>query len=338
MSNSPLPPVLLPERIALDKIWGGTVLVERLGLDMVRVGETWDCFDRGSASSARMTNAGNTSLHELCERDPESVLGCAELDEFGRFPLMLKLLDATQRLSLQVHPDDTLARALAAEAPKPVPAGERDPGKTEAWVVLDAAVGAELICGFTGTPRALCEALRAGRVDEGVLFTVAAERGDAIAIPPGTVHAVGAGYVLYEVQQNSDITLRLHDWGRLGDDGEPRDLHLDAGQRAIESAADQRAPRVEPVRESEEVERLVANDRFVLRRVVVAGRRELELGGACALVTPIEGAVAVDDIEIENLRTGIVRGPLSRVRVDAVAAPATLLVASAAGGEDLRLI
>ncbi|MCA8972354.1 MAG: hypothetical protein KDC95_21380 [Planctomycetes bacterium] len=306
MSPPRLPSVLLPERIALDKIWGGVVLANRLGIDRSRLGETWDCFDRGPEASARILNHGGETLHAIVETSREALLGMALPDEFGRFPLMLKLLDATQRLSLQVHPDDELARSLDVG----------DTGKTEAWVVLEARKGAELVRGFHGSAERLVDAARHGRVEERMLDHVFAHRGDVIEIPPGTVHAVGAGYVLYEIQQNSDITLRLYDWGRVGDDGRPREVHLDAGLRAISrrsSAADTLTSGER--RESEGVELLVRNACFELRRITLDRVRQLDLGGSCALVTPIAGAIRVGEVELGALTTGIVCAFAERVSI-----------------------
>ncbi|MCB9880507.1 MAG: hypothetical protein H6832_14255 [Planctomycetes bacterium] len=320
MSPPRLPSVLLPERIALDKIWGGVVLANRLGIDRSRLGETWDCFDRGPDASARIRNYGGARLHAIVEKSREALLGVALPDEFGRFPLMLKLLDATQRLSLQVHPDDELARSLDVG----------DTGKTEAWVVLEARSGAELVRGFHGSAECLVDAARQGRVEESMLEHVFAHRGDVIEIPPGTVHAVGAGNVLYEIQQNSDITLRLYDWGRVGDDGRPREVHLDAGLRAISLRSNgSETPTSNERQVAEGVELVVRNPCFELRRIALDRARRLDLGGSCALVTPIDGAIRVGDIDLGALTTGIVCAAAGRISIRPVARDtATVLVAT----------
>lgn len=324
----PLPKVLLPERIALDKIWGGRVLARRFGLDLPRIGETWECFDRGPTSSSAIANLdAATTLHELATQRTEELLGAAPLDEFGRFPLMLKFLDATQRLSLQVHPNDAFARELDVG----------DPGKTEAWFVVDATDDATLVCGYDATPEVLCRALAEGRDTESLLHRVDARRGDVVAIPPGTVHSVGAGYVLYEIQQNSDITLRLYDWGRVGDDGNPRELHLRDGRRAIEAAETRTAPETPRIAEADGVDLLVTNDRFVLRELRLEGTREIELGRTCVLVTPIEGRVALDTVELAELRTGLVPAATRSVRIEARDAKAVVLVASPAEEDGFRI-
>ncbi len=330
MNRASLPSVLLPERIVLDKIWGGRTLTARLGLAQARVGETWDCFDRGAGSSARIRNLADTTLHDLLESQRDAVLGAADVDAYGRFPLMLKLLDATEWLSLQVHPDDALAVELAAERCAAVDKAG-DTGKTEAWVVLDARDDAELVCGFRGSVADLIEAARRHAVDKSMLETLRARRGDVIAIRPGTVHAVGAGYLLYEIQQNSDITLRLYDWGRVGDDGKPREVHLDASARAIERAAESAASvQAKVVVESEGVELLVANSCFELRRIDLRAPRTLDLDGAFALVTPVEGACVVDRTLLGDLETGLVCAARGRVALRPAAGAATMLVATAA--------
>jgi len=168
---------------------------------------------------------GAADLRQLYERDPAWFVG----DEApsGPFPLLVKLLATSQRLSVQVHPDDQQARRLEGTAG----------GKHEAWVILEAAPEACLYLGLApGVNLAQLEAaLRGGREDEisALLRRVPAREGDVFDIPPGTLHAIGPGLVLMEVQQPSDTTFRVFDWGRTGLDGHPRTLHLDHGLAVI---------------------------------------------------------------------------------------------------------
>jgi mannose-6-phosphate isomerase len=142
----------------------------------------------------------------------------------GKFPLLVKLLDANRPLSIQVHPPDEYA--LAHEA------GEL--GKAEMWYVLHARPGAELIYGLSQetTPAAFCAALKGGDLDR-YLHRLPVQAGDAILLPTGTLHALLEGIVVAEIQQNSDTTYRVYDWGRLGADGEPRPLHVDKALEVI---------------------------------------------------------------------------------------------------------
>lgn len=179
----------------------------------------------------------------------------------GAPPILLKLIDAAQDLSVQVHPDDDLARELH---------GPQARGKSEMWVVLEAAPGARVLSGFKPgtTPRDFEAALAAGAV-EGLLNAVPVAPGDVIDIPAGRVHAIGAGCLLAEVQQDSDWTYRVWDYGRL-ERGRPRELHLDWARRALRfdalGCADGRVrpePRPRPwgLREA-----LVANPHFGVER------------------------------------------------------------------------
>jgi mannose-6-phosphate isomerase len=133
-------------------------------------------------------------------------------------PLLVKILDANDWLSVQVHPDDAQARRL-----------ESDPrGKTEAWIVLAADPGARLVIGLRPgtTHEAAAEAIREGNL-ESLLVSAEVQAGDVLYIAANTIHALGPGLLIYEIQQSSDITYRMYDWNRLGLDGKPRPLHVD---------------------------------------------------------------------------------------------------------------
>ena len=133
----------------------------------------------------------------------------------SQFPLLLKLLDARQCLSVQVHPDDAYALAREGKA-----------GKSEAWYILDAEPGARLVYGIDTRGEDLRSVTEAGKLEK-CLRWVPAHPGDVFYIPSGTVHALGAGIRCYEIQESSDVTYRLWDWGRTGQDGKPRELHTD---------------------------------------------------------------------------------------------------------------
>lgn len=208
-----------------ERIWGGqrlrTLFDKPIPPDRP-IGEAWLISDHPSAVSVvkQGPHAGRT-LHDLVEQDADALLGSAsKLTPHGRFPLLLKLLDSTDVLSVQVHPDDATAARL----------GEPDVGKTEMWHILHADEGAKIICGTVpGTsPDAFKEAISAGRLDEH-LVSIDVHSGDSIMVDAGTVHAIGAGIVLAEIQQNSDLTYRLYDWSRVDSSGNPRSLHIEKG-------------------------------------------------------------------------------------------------------------
>lgn len=216
-----------------ERIWGGSSLAARYGFDIPsekKAGEVWlisghPSFDCRVAEGAF---AGKT-LNELVAEYPSALLGeHARPGRLGRFPLLLKLLDCADILSVQVHPDDQTARRL----------GEPDDGKTEMWHVLDAAPGSELICGLDPSlgPRDFSSAIQLGTIDAKMQRLVA-RTGDSLFVPAGTVHAIGKGIVLAEIQQNSDLTYRVHDWGRRQPDGTLRTLHVAKALEAVHFGA-----------------------------------------------------------------------------------------------------
>jgi mannose-6-phosphate isomerase len=161
-------------------------------------------------------------LHGLVENHRAELLGSAK-PEHGRFPLLIKILDAQEILSVQVHPPASKAALLGGEP------------KTEMWYIADAAPGAELYAGLKrGVTRAEFERkLRTGTVADCV-HRVRVRQGDAMFLPSGRVHALGAGLVIFEIQQNSDTTYRVFDWNRVGLDGKPRDLHVEQSLASID--------------------------------------------------------------------------------------------------------
>jgi mannose-6-phosphate isomerase len=190
------------------------------------IGEAWLISDHAQHTSVvnRGADAGVT-LHELLERDAGGVLGArAALTVHGRFPLLLKLLDARDKLSIQVHPNDAIAAEL----------GEDDVGKTEMWHVLRADAGAMLYCGMQEemTREFVEECLTRGGIANR-LTRIGAEAGMSVFVPAGIVHAIGEGCLLAEIQQNSDLTYRMDDWGRVDVDGAPRELHLEKAKAAV---------------------------------------------------------------------------------------------------------
>jgi mannose-6-phosphate isomerase len=205
-----------------DYIWGGRRLETLYGraLPPGIVAESWEISGHpsGPTPAANGYWAGRPLpeiLAELGEQLVGSRAGWAL--ERGRFPLLVKLLDAHQDLSLQVHPGDAYALAH-----------NNDLGKTEMWYVLYADPNSDLILGLE--PDVTEEDLRAALVSgdtESVLRSLPVKAGQAVDVPAGTLHALKAGLVVTEIQQNSDATYRVHDWGRVGADGNPRPLHLD---------------------------------------------------------------------------------------------------------------
>lgn len=202
-----------------DFLWGGHRLPEEYGYatDLEKVAEAWvlSCHPQGNSV---ITNGALTGrpLAAALEQWGAAALGkrCAAFD---RFPLLIKFIDARDRLSVQVHPDDEYAMRVEGEY-----------GKTEMWYVLDCEPGAKLIYGVNEVidPAAFRRHIEDNTLDE-VCNYVPVKKGDVFFIPSGTLHAIGAGILLAEVQQNSATTYRVSDYGRLGADGKPRPLHVD---------------------------------------------------------------------------------------------------------------
>jgi len=209
------------EPLPMERVWGGRRLESLYGKALPHgapIGESWEVVDREDAQSVVHTGPlRGTTLHELWTSHREAVFGKPYIDHPApRFPMLIKLLDARDRLSVQVHPPAAIAPSLGGEP------------KTEMWYFADTQPGASIYAGLKkGVTRDLFEKLlHQGRVEE-ALHVVPVENGQSIFIPSGRLHAIGEGNVIVEVQQNSDTTYRVFDWNRTGLDGQPRKLHLD---------------------------------------------------------------------------------------------------------------
>ncbi|MCU0772769.1 MAG: class I mannose-6-phosphate isomerase [Verrucomicrobia bacterium] len=209
-----------------ERVWGGRSL-ERLFAkplpDGKRIGESWEISDRpGDVSVVAQGPLAGKDLRWLMEHQRQTLLGDAP-DQQGRFPLLIKILDAQEDLSLQVHPPASQAADLGGEP------------KTEMWYVVDAAANAAFYAGLRRgvTRTGFVQRLRDGSVAE-CFHRLAVARGDSLFLPSGRVHAIGGGNVLFEIQQNSDTTYRVFDWNRVGLDGRPRELHVEQSLECID--------------------------------------------------------------------------------------------------------
>ena len=194
--------------------WGGYALKKQFGKDTPDdiTGESLEVSALpGLESRVSGGEYAGKTLREMHSLWGKSLTGL----EGNDFPLLLKFLDTRQPLSVQVHPDDSYALSHEGKL-----------GKSEAWYILDAAPGAELVYGINTRGESLRSVLDAGKL-ESCLCRTEVHAGDVFYIPAGTVHALGAGIRCYEIQQTSDLTYRLWDWGRVGKDGRPRQLHIE---------------------------------------------------------------------------------------------------------------
>lgn len=264
-----MPSALYPLRLEpyLSRpIWGGDALSRRYGKGdgtPGTIGESWEIFEGDTVLNGAL--AGKT-VRDVTKELGAALLGSAAQDyPPGRFPLLIKLIDAAQQLSIQVHPNDQQAQQL-----------EQEPfGKTEAWYILDAASAAKLVYGV-GRPlgkQELRERAANGTIEADLAY-LPVSPGDTVLVPAGTIHAIGAGIVLYEIQQTSSTTYRLYDWNRVGPDGKGRELHLDkAAQVAVlqPPTAGKLAARDLPPEGGAQRQELVRCPYFVLERVVLDG-------------------------------------------------------------------
>lgn len=241
MATGSAPPFLGPLRfrpVLKDYLWGGRDLGRLVGRDLPDgvIAESWEISDHPNGETPVASGpVEGATLGRLLDSQGVRLIGERNREALvrKRFPLLIKLLDANQWLSVQVHPGDDYARER-----------ESDLGKTEMWVVLHARPGAEIILGLERP--ATADGLRAALAEKQLgdwLHRVPARPGDVFFVPPGTVHAIGPGLVLAEIQQSSDVTYRLYDWDRIDADGAGRTLHLD---RALE-VADLSAVRLDAV-------------------------------------------------------------------------------------------
>lgn len=213
-----LQPMLLNAPLK-DYLWGGTRLKEEYGkeTDLDKVAESWElsCHEAGQSIIASGSNKGKTLSQWLGEQGKD-VLG-KKAAAFDYFPLLIKLIDAKGDLSVQVHPDNEYALRVEGEY-----------GKTEMWYIVDCEPGASLLYGFK---EKISKEEFQRRIADNTLLEVCnkvpVHKGDVFFIDAGTLHAIGSGILICEIQQNSNTTYRIYDYGRVGADGKPRELHVD---------------------------------------------------------------------------------------------------------------
>jgi len=263
----------------MERVWGGRALADELGKPLppeAVIGESWEVVDRKDEQS--VVDSGpfaGVSLHELWTKHRREIFGNAKGGR--RFPLLAKILDAREKLSVQVHPPAHLAEELHG-----------DP-KTEMWYLLGATPEAELFVGFRNgvTREAFEESLSGGHAAE-LLHRLPVREGDAIFIPSGRCHAIGAGCLIVEMQQNSDTTYRVFDWNRLGLDGNPRQLHVRESLRSIDFDDH------EPSLQQAHGECVVDCEHFRVERWELTGARADTTKGA-AIFTVLSGNVTCGD-------------------------------------------
>lgn len=267
------------------RVWGGRRLEERFGRvlpdETLPYGESWEISAREEADSVVV--GGRFAGKTLTQLWGDAALRRAIFGEIAPdandFPLLCKILDARDKLSLQVHPPADVAEELRGEP------------KSEVWYIADAAPGAKLYAGLRHgvDEESFRAALAAGRA-EPCVHAIPVKKGEHIFIPSGRLHAIGAGLLIYEIQQNSDTTYRVYDWNRPGIDGKPRQLHLEESMKCIDF--DDIEPAVDGIDESDET-LLVECDYFRLEtHPLTSGESLLDrTSGRFAIITVVDGRI-----------------------------------------------
>jgi mannose-6-phosphate isomerase len=274
---------LLFQPIFMERIWGGQKLAGLFGKKLPlgkRIGESWEIVDRPEAQSV-VTNGAlkGRTLHELWSQHRQKIFG--DVPDSPRFPMLIKILDAEEKLSLQVHPPEKIAARLGGEP------------KTECWYVAAVEPDAEIFVGFKrSTSRDEFEiALREGSAADH-LHSIRVKQGDAMFLPAGRFHGIGGGNVLVEIQQNSDTTYRVFDWNRTDDKGNARELHVEQALQCIDF--NDIAPKlIEP-----KGELLVRDKLFEIQKWNLDSPREAAPPGRVAIVCCLSGGVSCADVDL----------------------------------------
>jgi mannose-6-phosphate isomerase len=267
---------LVFEPIFMERVWGGRHLESLYGKRLpsaALIGESWEIVDRPEAQS--VVHEGplrGKTLHELWCKHRAEIFG--RVPASPRFPILCKLLDAQENLSLQVHPPRATAQKLGGES------------KTEIWYVVNAAPKARLYAGVKrGTGREnFTKALEQGRVEKH-LHTIEIKAGDAIFLPSGRMHALGAGSVLVEIQENSDTTYRIYDWDRTKKGRAARQMHIAEAMQCIDFND------VEPALLKPDGESLVRHELFEIDKWDLDKEREIAEAGRFAIVVCLTGRI-----------------------------------------------
>jgi len=295
----------------MERMWGGRRLEsefhKKLPLN-VRIGESWEIVDRPEAQSVVAKGPlRGTTLHELWTEYQEEVFG--ETRALPRFPLLIKILDAREKLSLQVHPPENVASTLGGES------------KTEFWYVAAADPGAELSVGFRApiTGDRFEEKVRDGTVIDHV-HNIAVQEGDAAFLPAGRLHAVGAGNLLIEIQQNSDTTYRVFDWNRTDSTtGKQRELHVTEAVQCIDFED------VQPKLIQSDGELLISHSLFEIRKWNLDEAREAAPLGQFAIVCCLTGNLSCAKAKLAPGEVFLIQAHLEERQLKPLTADTSLL-------------
>jgi mannose-6-phosphate isomerase len=282
---------LIFEPVFKERVWGGRELA-RLYVKPLppgkTIGESWEISDRpGDASVIANGPLAGKTLRWLMEHHAAEILGDAKPATEGRFPLLCKILDAREKLSLQVHPPAARAKELKGEP------------KTEMWFIADAAPDASLYVGLKqGVTRVEFERKISDGSVADCFHRIPVRAGDVMFLPSGRVHAIGAGLVIFEIQQNSDTTYRVFDWNRVGLDGQPRELHIPQSLASIDF--NDFEPKLVPAHYRQasnfKFRQLVEDPLFTVQEMVFENAGSVKLAGQfLRIIALVKGAATVAD-------------------------------------------
>ncbi|HVU16054.1 MAG TPA: type I phosphomannose isomerase catalytic subunit [Candidatus Didemnitutus sp.] len=273
-----------------DRVWGGRALESLLGRTLPPgrpIGESWEVVDRPEAQSRVVDGpwAGLT-LREVIAAKPERIMGRGWRSD-RVFPILVKWLDCRERLSLQVHPPATIAAGLGGEP------------KTENWFIAHAEPAAAVLAGLkAGVDAAKFRASLRDHTAESLVERLATRSGDSVLIRSGVMHAIDAGNLILEIQQNSDTTYRVYDWGRVGLDGKPRALHIEQSMACLEANT---APNPKLVRAAATDQVLAECAEFrISRRVPGSGQSVVFPAGEPRLISVVDGTLKSDRTELRR--------------------------------------
>ncbi len=284
-----MPSLLQFKPIYQERVWGGRGLESFLGRKLpgsAPIGESWEIVDRPEAQSVVATGPwSGKSLHELMAAHGAEIMGPAWPKD-RPFPILIKWLDCRERLSLQVHPPASVAAKLGGEP------------KTENWYVVHAEPGAAVLAGLKeGVDAKRFRAALQDNTAESLVYRLPTAAGDSLLIRSGVMHAIDGGNLILEIQQNSDTTYRVYDWGRVGLDGKPRAMHIEQSMTSLEANT---APTPQLVRSAAKMVVLAECPEFrIIRHQLARGETLAFKGGreAC-LLSVTSGRLSAGSMEL----------------------------------------
>lgn len=278
----------------MERVWGGRGLEDKLNRSLPAgkvIGESWEIVDRPEAQSIVEGGAyAGMTLRELLSEHSEKVMGPG-YDPVKPFPILVKWLDCREKLSLQVHPPAGVAEKLQGEP------------KTENWYIAEADEGAELMVGLkAGVSRQAFESALKENQLEPLVHKVTVSPGDSIFVWSGRIHAIGGGNFILEIQQNSDTTYRVYDWGRMGLDGKSRDLHVAESLESI----DFNDYEPEPRRDTQPGDTLADCNEFRIRKERIGSGKHLSFPDASepVLLNIVSGSIEIQGGGTHSFKKG----------------------------------